>query len=193
MKKLLLHEIVNFRFGVNAKANKFGAIPLIQGNSINNIGIRGTEGVPRTDFYNIKDRDYLKRNEILFSSKGYRNHAVVWKGEIENAVASSTFLVLAIKTKAIAPEYLAWYLNSPLAKEYFQKYQKEGTIPNINKKAIASLEVSVPTNEEQQKIVKLYELRRKETEICELINLKKEKMYNSLTSKFLKGEIKWRK
>lgn len=160
MKKIT--ELVDIRFGVNGKATNEGDITYIQGKDFNGFGQFTNKEIFLTKKDAITEKDLLKKDNILFAGKGSRNYAVVWNGEISEAVASSTFYVLTLKSKDILPEFLAWYLNSDRVQSFLRLIAKGAIISNIPKNELQGLSVNVPSIEEQHKIVEVDKLRLKE-------------------------------
>ena len=157
-----IKELVDIRFGVNGKSTNEGEIPYIQGKDFNGLSQFKNKEIYLTKKDAITEKDLLKKDDILFAGKGSRNYAVVWNGEISEAVASSTFYILTLKSKDILPEFLAWYLNSDRVQSFLRKVAKGATISNIPKSELQGLSVNVPSIEEQHKIVEVDKLRLKE-------------------------------
>jgi len=160
MKKI--KELVDIRFGVNGKATSEGGIPYIQGKDFNGFSQFKNKEIFLTKKDAITEKYLLKKDDILFAGKGSRNYAVVWNGEISEAVASSTFYILTLKSKDILPEFLAWYLNSDRVQSFLRQIAKGATISNISKKELQELKLNVPSLKEQHKIVEVDKLRLKE-------------------------------
>jgi len=156
-----------------------GDYPCVQGRDFDSDGnYINTEPL----FFDIEDIAYtklLKSGHVLFSSKG-RIFATVWQGQLNNAVATGTFIVLEPRTKDIMPEYLALYLNSSKAKRYFDLHLKTATVNHIGKKQLDQLEIEIPPIEKQNLLVQVYKLINEEKKLTtELQNLK-EKILNYL-------------
>jgi restriction endonuclease S subunit len=180
MKKL--KELVNIRFGVNGKATNEGTIPYIQGKDFNGLGQFINKEIFLTKNDAITEKDLLKKENILFTGKGSRNYAVVWNGEISEAVASSTFYILTLKSGDILPEFLVWYLNSDQAQTFLKKIAKGATISNISKKELQELKINVPSKEVQHKIVEVDKLRLKEQILMQQLEEKRDILIRKLIS-----------
>ncbi|MBK9193240.1 MAG: restriction endonuclease subunit S [Crocinitomicaceae bacterium] len=115
----------------------------------------------------------------MFSSKG-RIFATVWQGQIKEAVATGTFIVLEPRSKEIIPEYLALYLNSSKAKRYFDLHLKTATVNHIGKKQLDQLEIEIPSIQKQQLLVKAYQLIVEEKNLATELVKRKEKILNTL-------------
>ena len=130
----------------------------------------------------VPRNQFLKKEDILFVSKGANNFALVFDKEYP-AVAVSVFFVLRITDKKVDPHYLAWYINQEKAQGYLHT-GKEGTmITNINKVTLENLNVEVPSKEKQKMITEINKLWGREVEISEaIIERKKKIVHNYLTN-----------
>ena len=184
MKKLkYLKDLTEIRFGINARTVTNADIPCLQGKDFDKYGQLNEDDLYMVGNTKVRDKDCIKINEVLFAGKGNRNYAVVWKGQRENAVASSTFFILTVKDNNIIPEYLEWYLNSYKAQNYFKNNVIGATIFSISKKILEALQVELPEKAEQEKIVKINELWKKEKSILQQLINKKELLINKFLSK----------
>lgn len=97
----------------------------------------------------------LKKGDILVLSKGTNNKALLYDAQFPHAAATSAFTVLRITTTQVKPAFLAWYINSPQAQEYFGSQRAGTTTLNLSKKAIEDLPVPVPPLLKQELMIKL--------------------------------------
>ena len=134
----------------------------------------------------IDKRFILNNNDILFSAKGNRNFAFLYKEQYGESTASSTFFIIRITINSILPEYLSWYLNQKPVQDYI-KSQSVGTYtPSINKVQLSELEIPVPSIELQKKIIKIDSFRRKEKELLNTISNKKDFLIENILYKKIK-------
>ncbi len=123
---------------------------------------------------NDRNRDlsiyYIRKGDILFLSKGSQIYSILVEKDYHETVACQLYYVLRIK-KDYNPVYINWYLNSPLAKEYYEKNSSKSTTKFINKNAILNLDIiytededinTVITKFEEEKQLTLDYLRKKE-------------------------------
>ncbi|MGN6291230.1 MAG: restriction endonuclease subunit S [Chitinophagaceae bacterium] len=103
----------------------------------------------------IPPAQLLKKGDILVLSKGANNKALLYDAQFTHAAATSAFTVLRITTTQIKPAFLAWYINSPQAQEYFGSQRAGTTTLNLSKKAIEELPVPVPPLLKQELMIKL--------------------------------------
>lgn len=98
----------------------------------------------------------------------------------------SYFVKLKINNKDFKPGYIAWYLNSQKAKREFLRSQSGTMIPSINQRVIRELDVPIKTSEEQENILNLYRLYKREIELMKILIEQKSKQFNGITEKLLK-------
>ena len=136
----------------------------------------------------VPQKQFLKRGDILFISKGANNFALVFDKDYP-AIAISVFFVLRITNKKVDPYYLAWYINQEKAQGYLHT-GKEGTmITNINKVTLEHLEIEIPSVEKQKVITEINMLWEREMKISEAIVEHKQKLIKKTLTEIINGKI----
>ncbi len=168
-----LKNIVSIRSGLYAKTQSQGEIAYLlaehfspSGKLIRNVE-RGVDVVP------YQSRHLLSDSEILFTSKGTRNRAIVYRSSMGKAVASTSFFVLTIRpdfTDKISAEYLAWYFNHPTVATRIRSMAKGSGIPSVSKEDLLDLPVPIPEREVQELIVQTQALAELERDLVERIS-----------------------
>ena len=130
--KYFLHEITDSYFGANLPAKPTGHINCVQGRDFDTSGVFYGNELQYVDESALRYTRFLEKGDVLFSSKG-KLYATVWQEQVKNVVATSTFLIIKIKTPTILPEYLAMYLNSYKARRYYDLHVKTTTVFHIEK------------------------------------------------------------
>lgn len=122
----------------------------------------------------ISEDQVLREGDVVFLSKGAKNFAFAPAELPRPALAASYFFILR-PGDALAPEYLAWYLNLESTKNLLRKYATQGAhMPVVRKDVLEALEVPVPDLVTQRKIVALAELAARQEELLtELAERKK--------------------
>lgn len=121
-----------------------------------------TSGV--IDWINIKyidekqHRELNKRvspkvNDILLAKNGTTGIAAI----VDKDVIFDIYVSLALlrPLKGLLPSYLLYYINSPLAKNQFNKRLKGIGVPNLHLEEIREVEIPIPPLSEQQRIVSI--------------------------------------
>jgi len=128
------------------------------------------------------DRHALQEGDVLYASKGERNFAFAVPATLRGAIPASYFFVLHARTPEVLPEYLAWYLNQPPAKNFLRSHAVRGThMPVIPKSIFEQCPITVPPLAIQRAIIKLDELRRAEKHLTEKLDAAKAKLVAMLS------------
>lgn len=129
----------------------------------------------------------LTDKDLLFAAKGTTNFCAIYSGEMGEAVASSSFLVIKIMDRnAVLPEYIRWYLNLSTTMQVLKSNAVGSSIPSITKPMIEEIEIEIPTMKRQRLIIEIDKLQRKEQELHTQIAQQRK----ILTDKLLTNAIK---
>ena len=118
------------------------------------------ENLTRTDFKIPRSKAFLKKDDVLLSSRGSGPgsfRATVFKADVENVIAASSVFIIRTTSNDIVPEYLALYLNSGDGQKKLYKKVSGSSIQIINRSALEDLQVSIPSMENQCTLIKLSE------------------------------------
>jgi len=106
--------------------------------------------------------DYLALGDIIFSTRGARNHAVALDHIPFPSVCSPHFFVIRVRCDALDPHFLAWQINQAPAQEYLQNAATGSHVLNIRREVIEQLEIVLPPRVQQAAIVAFAEAARRE-------------------------------
>lgn len=177
--KNILNKIVDAQFGANVSGKQSGDYPCVQGRDFDANGeYLGLEPL-YVDEADMKYTQFLRKGDILFSTKG-KIFASVWQDQMINTVATGTFLILKVVDKSVSPEYLAMYLNSSKAKKYYDLHIKTATVSHIGKKQLELLEIEIPPLDKQNLLVSVHKLISEEKKLANELQNRKEKILNYL-------------
>lgn len=124
----------------------------------------------------VKSKYYLKTGDILFTSKGTNNFALVFKS-IDDipTIASSALFVIKVDETLANPNFIAWYINQSKVQNYFKTNEAGTYNTSINKKTLEEAPIALPSIEVQTKIATIADLHSQEkflgNEIMELENM----------------------
>lgn len=122
----------------------------------------------------------LQDEDLLFASKGTSNFCAIYKKEMGDAVASTSFFVLRLTDKNILAEYLCWYINTPQVLKTLQAQAVGSFIPSISKEALMELDINVPDMERQRTIIQCAKLQEQAFSLEKQIIEKKKQLYLQL-------------
>lgn len=182
-EKTNIKELAEILSGVYEKTTPDGEVAYIQTkdctDSVN------TRYASRVSLAPKIQKNLLQEGDILFAAKGGNFSSVVFRGQ-EKAVASTSFFVIRLKSSAVMPDYLCWFLRQPSVMAYFKTHQVGSAAQLIHKPAVENLEIPVPSLEEQKTIVAIAYLSKREMELQLAIIEKKQ----SITQQLLMNKIK---
>jgi hypothetical protein len=137
--------------------------------------------VMRTSLVGRKQPDWLKAGDILFVSKGARFYAVCLDVPPHPAVCSPHFFLLQVKLASVViPAFIAWQVNQPPFQRQL-KQAAEGTSQlSIRRPVLEALTLSIPSLEDQHRIVALADLARRERQTLTQLIHNRELQLNAL-------------
>lgn len=138
-------------------------------------------GAARTVLAGRKHPDWLKADDVLFVSKGARFYAVCIDEPPSPAVCSPHFFLLQVMPNApLLPAFLAWQINQPPFQRQLQQAAEGSSQLSIRRPVLEALTLSVPSLENQQRIVALAELGRRERRTLHQLIHNRERQLQSL-------------
>lgn len=173
--KRKLDDIAGISTGVFKKGSPSGTVFYLQAKHFDDYGRFHPDGVvsPEISMDDRLERHLLQEGDILLISKGDSNRACLYQTEVGPAVASSTFFVIRLRSNEVLPEYLQWYLNTSFLQSTLFALSRGTRILSLSKKALAKVEVSIPSIRQQEQILKAQALWEKERALTfELVELK---------------------
>ena len=97
----------------------------------------------------------LQRNDIVLTTRGTLGNVAVYDETVpyENVRINSCMLIVRANTEMVSPYYLASFLMSPLFKFQVEKLKTGTAQPQIPANILKNTIISVPTLEEQEKVI----------------------------------------
>ncbi|MFT4221899.1 restriction endonuclease subunit S [Dysgonomonas sp.] len=179
-----LSEIANIRSGVFLSQNLDGNIRYLQIIDFDNEGMLNPrmETTPMVLFEKNISGHLLKQGDILFSAKGDNNYSVVYQEKNIQSVASTSFIIIAIKNEyksQILPEYICWHMNKPDTIKTLKDKSKGTKIHSVSIFEIRNFEIFIPPLKQQILIEKVDSLLKEERIIQnKLYSLRKQLLIN---------------
>lgn len=168
------------------------------------ISDRGVEEYKVITFKSLKSEGYLDENEFedFYSSEGLNDSYITKEGdvvirlstpntaayigkELEGAVVSSNFCVIRLIGDSIAPEYLAWYLNSSFVKKQINKELIGSAVPVVKVSFLSELSIEDIPKEKQRKITEINNLYIKEKQLLSTLIREKEIFYKKIMTELV--------
>ena len=138
-----------------------------------------------TELTGKRKPDWLSTGDILFTSRGRHNYAVIINDlpADKKAVASPHFFVIRSKQENLLPEYLTWLLNKKPCQRYFQRQTEGSFTKNIRRDVLEKTPVIIPSLQEQQTIIRLSKTLHEEQQILKQIIHNGEATMNAIAEK----------
>ena len=127
----------------------------------------------------LKQNQMVRRNDLIFRSRGMNNTAALVDCEPEPAIVAAPLLHIRVHEPSVLPAYLCLYINLPVSQAFLQS-QATGTASRmIGKKALDALEVQVPGVSTQQRVVELNRLAEREQILLASLSEKRKQLTDS--------------
>lgn len=152
MQKVALNKVCELFSGFPLGSKDFaqaGSLSVVQLRDVDKDGITLPDDLQRTDKAISNQRKMLKYGDILFKARGPRLEALALPMTLENTIATNAFIILRPKAE-IYPRYIAWVLNSM---NFGRIIQQTHVIQSVSLSQLADVEVPMPDQETQSKIV----------------------------------------
>ena len=125
---------------------------------------------------NLKERQMVQINDLIFRSRGFRNSAALIDRELKDTTVAAPLLRVRVHDASVLPAYLCWFINSPVSQSFLQRHATGTAMRMIGKKALESLEVQIPDISIQQRIIELSRLADREQTILESLAVKRKRL-----------------
>ncbi len=133
--------------------------------------------------------DFLRAGDLLFTSRGARNFAVVINGAPGSTLCAPHFFIIRItKPDLVLPAYLAWFINQRPAQAYFQRSATGTSLLNIRREIIEQLAVPVPPAVRQKAIVGYDDAARQERALLRGLIRNREQQMEALAFGLVTGK-----
>jgi restriction endonuclease S subunit len=161
-----LEHIAKLSSGIYIKPDLEGSIYYLQAKHVDANGNFDFSFEPEVKWDNKITKHLLHPGDVLLACKGSYNFAVHYKGIINNAIASSTFIVIRIADQdSLLPKFLCWYLNHPQTQLFFKDQARGTDILSLTIGAIKEMDIFIPPVKKQKLILDLDRNRKKEKEL----------------------------
>jgi hypothetical protein len=140
-----------------------GAVDALKSGPVRVIQMRNVEGdaVPWGSLASItlptkRSPELLAGGDVIFTTRGRRNFALVVEEVPGPAVCSPHFFVLKSRQpERLLPAFLAWQINQTPSQEYLQQSATGSHILNITRAAIEALPIVIPPLQMQHDVLAL--------------------------------------
>lgn len=185
-----LKEIADITMGHSFRSRleqvEGGGLAVIQMKDLTEDNRLDVSSMARVDQAEIKVRQHVAQNDIVFRSRGQTNTAVLIAGDIGDAVIAAPLLRIRPKA-AVLPAYLSWYINLPATQAWLTSHAKGTAVRMISKQSLEALEVVVPPLDRQKAIVQLAELAGEEQRLMTALASKRKQYLDGILMQAASG------
>jgi len=130
--------------------------------------------------------DWLQPDDLLFVSRGTRFYAVCLDAPPEAAVCGPHLFHLRVKAgSALLPGFLAWQINQPPFQRALRRAAEGSSQLSVRRPVLEALSISVPALADQQRVVELARLARREHRLYDRLIRNRESMFESMAEALL--------
>ena len=105
---------------------------------------------------------FLKPGDVLLPNRGTRTTAHVFRLPATNVLVGAQFFIVRPDPARVVPEYLAWYLRSEEAVQYFYTLRKGTLVQTLQRRDVEELPLPVPPLPKQRLIAEVEALAHQE-------------------------------
>ena len=102
---------------------------------------------------NRLSRYKMRVGDILIGRKGDVGRAVLVVPEYEGYIVGSDIIRLRLINSEIIPEYFYYFMLAPHTRKWITRHASGTTMPGINEKLLNSIDMPIPTPNQQSKII----------------------------------------
>ena len=137
---------------------------------------------------------YLRKNDIVFKSKGPEHIGVLVEKDYNNILAAAPLMIIRLNPaiEDIQPHFLSWFINSQKAQRYFNQFSSSTTIRSITKSDLSELLIPCPPLIIQKRIVAFNQLRNREEQLINILSDKRSIFNEVVITQQLEGVPKRR-
>jgi restriction endonuclease S subunit len=186
-----LKDISNIRTGITRRGNLqysediIGDYVFIQPADIKEGSIVNSPRVINCSSSDMYDNHILRDGDLLIVNKGINYTTLVYKGDFDKAVASSSFFIIKVDDQYCLPEYLQWSLQQSHVKEYLSQNSVTSTVPSLKKSVLEGLKIKLPPINTQKYILEFLVQMKYQQSLLQSIIEKNEEYSNSYISELI--------
>jgi restriction endonuclease S subunit len=171
---------MGFSFRDRLERKMGGVVSVIQMKDLMENKIVNCSELVQVDLDQVKERHLVKKNDLVFRSRGLQFNTAILNDDPGTAVVASPLIRIRINDLGfIMPEFLSWYISQSDAQTFFSRHGQGSAQKMISKEDIEELSVMVPEIKKQKAIVELASLSDREQKLMNKL-AKKRKMFISM-------------
>ncbi|WP_448099123.1 restriction endonuclease subunit S [Luteibacter yeojuensis] len=177
---------VGYSFRTKIESDPAGDVHVLQISDIRNAAALDPQALPLIKWPVASQPPLLRPGDVVIPARGDHYEALVIQSD-EPMVASGQLFVIELRTAAVLPDYLCWFLNRPESRNYILKNRAGSSIPSLSRPVLGDLPITIPALETQKKILALAQLWQQEQLLSQRLLVNRQKMLEGIYSKLLES------
>jgi len=164
MKKIVkLSDIAEVTLGQTFRgkaeaSDESSGIKLVQIKDVQEGFISSVDSLPYANLGSSKLKVEVRSGDLLLPLRGSRYEASIIEHSSDSEVVTTTNQIAIVRPRVpnVKSMFLLWYFNSSIGRSALRSLNTGTTIPSISRGDLASLSLSLPEIETQDRVVKVY-------------------------------------
>ncbi|OGR08120.1 MAG: hypothetical protein A2511_17730 [Deltaproteobacteria bacterium RIFOXYD12_FULL_50_9] len=179
---------MGFSFRSRLEAMDSGTVAVIQMKDLTDGNQVDCSGLMQIDITIPKEHHLVKPGDLIFRSRGQTINSAILNDDPGIAVVAAPLLRIRIIDHSVLPAYLNWFINQSSAQSFLASRTTGTAQKMINKEALDSLEVFIPSIERQRVITELAALAEEEQNLLNKIATKRRHYTSTILMQLTQGE-----
>lgn len=148
-------------------ASPSGNMRVIQMRDLGDDNLVHLDEAARIELSDPKSGYLVRAGDIIFRSRGQTYTAALLRENVSDTIVAAPLFLVRANTNKVLPEYLLWWINQASSQSYLASAARGTALKMISKQVLEDLEVSLPSLEEQSRVVRIFSLSSDEQQLLE--------------------------
>ena len=157
---------------------------LAEGHRLNN-----PHNLVTVNMENVNPRHLVKRNDLIFRSRGKTTTTAIIESEIKRAVVAAPLLRIRVTDAHVLPEYLCWFINQPSSQAFLHSRATGTAMVTIGKSVLEALEITLPDLDTQKQIAAFAALSEQEQRLMKDLAKAKKRVTEGVLMRLAKQSV----
>ena len=157
---------------------------LAEGHRLNN-----PHNLVTVNMENVNPCHFVKRNDLVFRSRGKTTTAAIIESEIKRAIVAAPLLRIRVTDANVLPEYLCWFINQPSSQAFLHSRATGTAMVTIGKSVLEALEITLPDRNTQKQIAAFAALSEQEQRLMKDLAKAKKRMTEGVLMRLAKQSV----
>jgi len=182
--------LMGYSFRSRLDVKDSGTVAVIQMKDLADDNRVDCSNLARVDSDPPKEHHLVKSGDLVFRSRGLTATSAILREDPGVAVVSAPLLRIRVNEQIILPEYLNWFISQASAQSFLASRVIGTAQKMISKEALESLEVLVPSLEQQHTIMEIAALADREQAILSNLADKRKLYLSKILLRMAQGELR---